>query len=115
MVVSVTNDLKVVSTADREGCYEPYTLAPGWLYTGVQQRVPGENETETYVHLLTHDQFEVCTMVIHDRSIDKCGKLVEGDVSTDEDVDASANTKKIGIHNTNNAKELFWIICMNFV
>lgn len=61
---------------------------------GVQQRIsgaPGENETETYVHLLTHNQFEVCTMVIHDRSIDKCGKLVEGDVSLNENVDGSAN------------------------
>lgn len=55
---------------------------------GVQQRVPGapgENETKTYVHLSTHDQFEVCTMVIHDRSIDKRGKLVERDISIDED------------------------------
>lgn len=44
-------------------------------------------------------------MVIHDRSIDKRGKLVEGDVSIDED-----RSVKIYIHNTDNAKELFRII-----
>ena len=75
---------------------------------GVQQRVsdaPGENETETYVHLSTHDQFEVCTMIIHDWSIDKCGKLAERDVSTDKN--AMEVQIKIGIHNVDNAKKLF--------
>lgn len=51
-----------------------------------------------------------CTMVIHDRSIDKCGKLAEDDVSLD--VDGSTNKDW---HNTENAKELFGITYINVV
>lgn len=36
-----------------------------------------------FVHSSTHDQFEVCTMVIH--AIDRCGRLAEDDISEAKD------------------------------
>ena len=44
-------------------------------------------------------------MIIHDWSIDKCGKLAERDVSTDKD--AMEVQIKISIHNVDDVKKLF--------
>lgn len=87
MVVSVTNDLKVVSAQPIvKGvtslilCHFGVAVLLVGCRKGFLPAPPAKMKSGPYVHSSTHDQSEVCTMVIHDRSIDRCGRLAEGDV-----------------------------------